>query len=132
MVSTSSRTFRRSARMALASAADSSKRSCRSRCSLMRSEASAISMSLFSMKCQTRASFRLTSSSSVSTVSSRLRCSAAIPSISSSTTLTNCVMLLSVRMLSRIRSTTSSSKRRAFSLGESQAPLPCLIRDWQT
>ena len=132
MVSTSSSTSLRSARMALASVAASSSRACRSRCSLMRSEASAISMSLFSMKCQTRASFRLTSSNSASTVSSRLRCSAATPSISSSTTLTRLVMLLSVRMLERIFSTTSSSKRRAFSLGESQAPLPCLIRDWQT
>ena len=132
MVSTSSRTSLRSASIALASAAASSRRSCRSRCSLIRSEASAISMSLFSMKCQTRASFRLTSSSSASTVSNRLRCSAAIPSISSSTTLIRLVMLLSVRMLSRMRSTTSSSKRRALSLGESQDPLPCLIRDWQT
>ena len=132
MVSTSSRTALRSDRMARASAAASSRRSCRSRCSLIRSEASAISMSLFSMKCQTRPSFRFTSSSSASTVSSRLRCSAAIPSISSSTTLTRLAMLLSVRMLERIFSTTSSSKRRALSLGESQAPLPCLIRDWQT
>ena len=98
----------------------------------MRSEASAISMSLFSMKCQTRASFLLTSSSSASMVSSRLRCSAATPSISSSTTFTSSVMLPSVRMLERIFSTTSSSKRRALSLGESQAPLPCLMRDWQT
>ena len=55
-----------------------------------------------------------------------------MPSISSSTTFTNSVMLPSVRMLVRILSTTSSSKRRALSLGVSQASLPRFMIDWQT
>ena len=68
-----------------------------------------------------------------SMVSSRLRCSAATPSISLVHHLDQArVMLPSVRMLERILPTTSSSKRRALSLGESQAPLPRFMRDWQT
>ncbi|MDE2780744.1 MAG: hypothetical protein OXI91_13875 [Chloroflexota bacterium] len=55
-----------------------------------------------------------------------------MPSISSSTSLTSSLMLDSVRMLSRILPTTISSNLRAFSLGQSQAPLPRFIRDWQT
>ena len=41
-------------------------------------------------------------------------------------------MLLSVRMLSRICSTIIPSNFLALSLGASQAPLPCFIKDWQT
>ena len=41
-------------------------------------------------------------------------------------------MLLSVSTFSRILPTTCSSKRRALSLGASQAPLPRFITDWQT
>ena len=84
----------------------------------MRSEASAIStLSAVSMKCQMRPSARFTSSSSSSMVSSLLRCSWATPSICSSTTFTRARMLPSVRTLERILPTTSSSKRRALSLG---------------
>ncbi|MDE2682750.1 MAG: hypothetical protein OXI54_01185 [Chloroflexota bacterium] len=55
-----------------------------------------------------------------------------MPSISSSTSLTSSRMFDSVRMLSLILSTTISSKRRALSRGQSQAPLPRFINDWQT
>ena len=55
-------------RMALAAAAESSSCSCRSRYSLMRAEASAITTSVVYMKCQMRPSFRFTSSSSSSMV----------------------------------------------------------------
>ena len=132
MVFTSSRTFRRWAKTALACSAKYSRRSCRSRCSLMRSEASAITASDVSMKCQMRPSFRFTSSSSSSMVSSLLRCSRVTPSISSAITLTRSRMLPSVRMLERILATTISSKRRALSVGGSQASLPSLMFDWQT
>ena len=87
MVLTSSRYALRWERIALASAAASSRRSFRSRCSLILSEASAMSMSDVSMAFQMRPSRRLTSSSSSSTVRSLLRCSLAMPSISSSTAL---------------------------------------------
>ena len=91
-----------------------------------------MSRSVFSTRCQTRPSLRLTSSSSASMVSSFCRCSAATPSISSSTILTSSVMLDSVRTFSRILSTTISSKRRALSLGVVQAFLPRFMMDWQT
>ncbi len=68
MVFTSSKTDLRCARMALASAASSSRLPCLARCSLMRSEASAMSMSVVSMTCQMRPSFFFTSSSSDSMV----------------------------------------------------------------
>ena len=55
-----------------------------------------MSVSVFSTKCRMRASFRFTSSSSSWMVSSRLRCSRARPSISSSTTFTRARMLPSV------------------------------------
>ena len=55
-----------------------------------------------------------------------------MPSISSSTTFTNSVMLPSVRMLERISSMMSFSKLLALSLGVLQAPLPRLRREWQT
>ena len=133
MVSTSSRSALRCERMALASAAKSSRRSWRSLCSLMRSEASVIStLSAVSMKCQMRPSFRFTSSSSSSMVSSFVRCSWATPSICSSTTFTRARMLPSVRTLERILPTTISSKRRALSLGVLQASLPRFMIDWQT
>ena len=70
---TSYSTFLRWESLALASSAASSKRSCRSRCSLIRSEASAITVSVISMWCQMRPSCRLTSSSS----SMRTDCQAA-------------------------------------------------------
>ncbi len=41
-------------------------------------------------------------------------------------------MLDSVRTFARIFPTTISSNLRAFSLGQSQAPLPLFINDWQT
>ena len=69
------------------------------------------------MAFQIRPSRRFTSSSSSSMVLSLLRCSPAMPSISSSTTFTSSVMLPSVRMLERIFSTIICSKRRALSLG---------------
>ena len=91
-----------------------------------------MSTSVVSMTCQMRPSFLFTSSSSDSMVSSLVRCSAATPSICSSTTFTRSRMLPSVRMLDRILPTTSFSKRRALSLGVSHAPLPRFISDWQT
>ena len=91
-----------------------------------------MSMSDVSMAFQMRPSRRFTSSSSVSMVSSLLRCSLAMPSISSSTALTSSVMLPSVRMLERILSTIICSKRRALSLGVTQAFLPRFMIDWQT
>ena len=84
------------------------------------------------MAFQIAPSRRFTSSSSSSMVLSRLRWSLAMPSISSSTAFTNSVMLLSVSMLERILSTIICSKRRALSLGVTQAPLPCFMIDWQT
>ena len=89
-------------------------------------------LSAVSIKCQMRPSFRFTSSSSSSMVSSLLRCSRATPSICSSTTFTRARMLPSVRTLERILPTTISSKRRALSLGVSQASLPRFMIDWQT
>ena len=65
-------------------------------------------------------------------VSSFCRCSLATPSSSSSTILTKSLMLDSVSTFSRILPTTISSKRRALSLGASQAPLPRFMTDWQT
>ena len=65
-------------------------------------------------------------------VRSLLRCSLAMQSISSSTALTSSVMLPSVRMLERILSTIICSKRRALSLGVTQASLPRFMIDWQT
>ena len=53
-------------------------------------------------------------------------------SICSSTSLTRARTLPSVRTLERILSTTISSKRRALSLGVSQASLPRFMIDWQT
>ena len=132
IVSTLSSVTLRFERIALASSAAVSSFSLRSRCSLMRSEASAMSMSVVSTKCQMRPSFRFTSSSSSSMVSSRLRCSLAAPSICSFTTFTRARILPSVRTLERILSTTSSLKRRALSLGVSQASLPRFMIDWQT
>ena len=88
--------------------------------------------SAVSMKCQMRPSFRFTSSSSSSMVSNLSRCSAATPSICSSTTFTRPRMLESVRTLERILPTTISSNRLALSLGVSQASLPCFMMDWQT
>ena len=132
MVFTSSRYALRWERMALASAAASSRRSFRSRCSVILSEASANSMLEVSMAFQMTPSRRFTSSSSSSTVLSLLRCSPATPSISSSTALTSSVMLPSVRMLERILSTIICSNRRALSLGVWQASLPRFMMDWQT
>ena len=132
MVSALSKNWRRFDSMARASPAAISSCCCRSRCSRMRSEASAISMSVVSMTCQMRPKRRFTSSSSCSTVSSRSRCSLAMPSISSSTSFTRSRMLDSVRMFSRRLSMMSFSKFLAFSLGVSQVPLPCLSREWQT
>ena len=91
-----------------------------------------MSIPVFSMNCQTRRSFRFTSSSSSSMVSSRLRCSLATPSICSSTTFTSARMLLSVRMLERILPTIISSNRLALIRGESHAFLPCFMMDWHT
>ena len=68
MVSALSRNRRRSFSSPLASSAAISSFSLRSRCSLMRSEASAISMSVVSMACQMRPNRRFTSSSSSSMV----------------------------------------------------------------
>ena len=65
-------------------------------------------------------------------VPSLCRCSLATPSISSPTSFTNSRMLDSVSTFSRILPTTISSKRRAFSRGALQAPLPRFITDWQT
>ena len=65
-VSALSRNCRRSASSPLASSAATSSFSLRSRCSRMRSEASAISVSVVSMWFQTRASRFFTSSSSSS------------------------------------------------------------------
>ena len=81
---------------------------------------------------QMRPSFRFTSSSSSSMVSSLLRCSRDTLPISSSTTLNSSLMLPSVRMSERILATTSSSKRRALSVGVLQASLPSLMFYWQT
>ena len=91
-----------------------------------------MSMSVVSTKCQMRPSFRFTSSSSSSMVSSLLRCSRATPSICSATTFTRARMVPSVSTLERILPMTSSSKRRALSLGVSQASLPRFMIDWQT
>ena len=91
-----------------------------------------MSMSVVSMKCQMRPNFRFTSSSSSSMVSNLLRCSLAMLSICSSTTFTRARMLPSVRTLARILPMTISSKRRALSLGVSQASFPCFMMDWQT
>ncbi len=55
-----------------------------------------------------------------------------MPSISSSTSFTSSRMLDSVSTFSRIFPTTISSKRRALSLGVSQASLPRFMMDWQT
>ena len=121
--------FRRWARSALACSAKYSSRSCRSRCSLMRSEASAIAVSVVSMWCQMRPSFFFTSSSSSSMARRLLRCSRVTPSISSATTFTSSRMLPFVRTLERILATTSSSKRRALSVGVLQASLPKLMFD---
>ena len=55
-----------------------------------------------------------------------------MPSIPSSASLTGSRMLDSVRTFSRIFPTTVPLKRFAFSLGQSQAPLPRFIKDWQT
>ena len=68
MVSALSRNCRRSASSPLVSCAATSSFSLRSRCSLMQSEASAISMSVVSMTCQMRPSRFFTSSSSSSMV----------------------------------------------------------------
>ena len=73
MVFTSSRTDLRCERMALASAAESSRRSCRSRCSLMRDAASEMSNSEFSTTCHTRSRCLRTSVRSSSMASSRSR-----------------------------------------------------------
>ena len=132
IVSTLSRITLRFESIARASSAANSSRSLRSRCSLMRSEASDISMSVDSMTCHIRPMRRFTSSSSSSMLASLLRCSRATPSISSPTIFTKSRMLLSVRMFSRILLTINPSKRLELSLGVLQVPLPFLIRDWQT
>ena len=99
----------------------------------MRSEASATStLSLFAMKFQTRLSCFFTSSSSTSMLSSLCRCSAATPSISSSSSFTKSLMLDSVRTFSLISLTMSCSKVLALSLGVLQVPLPRFSREWQT
>ena len=54
------------------------------------------------------------------------------PSISLDTTFTSSRMLPFVRTLERILATTSSSNRRALSVGVLQASLPKLMFDWQT
>ena len=131
MVSALSRNCLRSFSNALASSAATSRVSLRSRCSLMRSEASAISVSEVSMKFQMRPNRFFTSSSSPSMVSSRSRCSWATPSISSSSSFTGSLMLDSVRMLARSSSTMTFSNFLALSLGVLQAPLPRLRREWQ-
>ena len=132
MVSALSSINRRSTSMALASWAAASNCPCRSRCSLMRSAASAVSTSVVSTNCQMRPSRRFTSSNSASMVSSFWRCSRAIPSISSSTSFTRSRMLDSVSTFSRIWPMINPSKLLALSLGVSQAPLPFLSREWQT
>ena len=132
IVSILSRVTLRFDRTARASSAAASSLSLRSRCSLMRSEASDISMSVVSMACQILPSRFFTSSSSSSMTFSFLRCSRATPSISSSTILTRSRILLSVRMLSRMLETIRPSKFLELSLGVWQVPLPFLSREWQT
>ena len=61
-----------------------------------------------------------------------MRCSRATPSISSSTIFTKSLMLLSVRMFSRMLDTIRPSKFFELSLGVSQVPLPFLSSEWQT
>ena len=132
IVSTLSSVTLRFERIALASSAAVSSFSLRSRCSLMRSEASDISISVVSMACQMRPSRFFTSSSSSSMTFNLLRCSRATPSISSSTIFTRSRMLLSVRMFSRMVPTIRLSNFLELSLGVSHVPLPFLSSEWQT
>ena len=132
IVSTLSSVTLRFDRTSRASSAAASNFSLRSRCSLMRSEASDISISVVSIASHILPSRFLTSSSSSSMTLSFLRCSRAIPSISSSTILTRSRMLLSVRMLSRMLETIRPSNFFELSLGVLQVPLPFLSREWQT
>ena len=132
MVSALSRNCRRSASSALASSVATSSFSLRSRCSLMRFEASVISMSVVSIAFQMRANRLFTSSSSSSMFSSFCRCSLATPSISSSSSVTRSLMLDSVRMFSLISPTMMLSKFLALSLGVLQVPLPRFSSEWQT
>ena len=124
MAATSSSIARRSDSSARVSAAARSNRSCRARWALIRSVASARSRSLVSITRHTRSSRRRTSATSVSRPTSFRRCSWATPSNSSCTSRTRDRMLPAVRILSRICATIRLSKRRAFSRGASQAPLP--------
>ena len=131
MVSTSSRTVLRCERMALASSAASCRRSCLSLWSRMRYEASAMPMSDVSMTCQMASQLPPHVLKLILDGLQPLALLAVHAVHLLVHDFTRARMLPSVRMLER------SCRRRAprsagVELGDSQAPLPRFMIDWQT
>ena len=132
MAPSSPRPSIRVARTPRASPAAISSFSWRSWCSRMRGRMSLISRSVVSTATHSRSSRRRMSLSSSSTASTFSRCSLITLSNSSLTSLTKSLMLLSVRMFSRICWMIIRSNRLVLSLGVSQVPRPPFNSEWHT